>query len=245
LQHSCNSYYAHEYRLLLDNSKYGSVSNAFEVWRKHVISFGFGNSLGVDLPHEVNGYVPTLSYYNRYYGEGRLKSLFIVSNAIGQGELLMTPIQIANLAAIISNKGYYYIPHIIKSLPDAFAEKKQPYTVQHFADVDKEYFEYIIEGMFKAVNGVDGGTAGIAKMATIEICGKTGTAQNPHGENHSIFMSFAPKDNPKIAISVYIENAGFGATWAAPIASLMIEKYLTDTISRGWYETRILEKSFY
>jgi penicillin-binding protein 2 len=245
IQHSCNAYYANVYRLMLDNSKYGGIENSFELWRNYVTSFGFGKGLGVDLPHEVNGYVPTISYYNRYYGEGRLKSLYIVSNSIGQGELLMTPIQIANLAAIISNKGYYFTPHVIKDLPTEYKDKKLPYLVKRYADIDSIYYDYIIEGMYKAVNGLDGGTAGMARMSTIEICGKTGTAQNPHGENHSIFIAFAPKDNPKIAISVYVENAGYGSTWAAPIASLMIEKYLTDTITRSWYENRILEKSFY
>ena len=245
IQYSCNAYYANVYRLLLDNKKYGNIENSFELWRNYVTSFGFGKSLGVDLPHEVNGYVPTINYYNRYYGEGRLKSLYIVSNSIGQGELLMTPIQIANMAAIICNKGYYFTPHIIKDLPAEFNDKKLPYLVKRYADIDSVYYDYITEGMYKAVNGLDGGTAGLARMSTIEICGKTGTAQNPHGENHSIFIAFAPKDNPKIAISVYVENAGYGSSWAAPIASLMIEKYLTDTITRSWYESRILEKSFY
>ncbi len=245
IQNSCNAYYANLYRNLLDAPKYGNIENAFDVWRKHVMSFGFGKTLGVDLPHEVNGYVPTLSFYNRIYGEGRLKSLNIVSNAIGQGELLMTPLQIANMAAIICNKGYYYTPHIIKELPQQFSEKKMPYLVKRYTDIDSAYYDYIQEGMYLVVNGLDGGTATIARMDTIEICGKTGTAQNPHGDNHSIFMAYAPRKNPKIAIAVYVENAGYGSSWAAPIASLMIEKYLTDTITRPWYEKRILDKKFY
>lgn len=244
IQHSCNAYYAYLYRLLLDDKKYGDIQSAFEVWRNYVLSFGFGKRLGVDLPHEVNGYVPTLNFYNRIYGEGRLRSLYIISNSIGQGELLMTPIQMANMTALICNNGYCYTPHVVKELPETFKSKKMPFLVQRFADIDTTYYRYIKEGMFKAVNSDEGGTATFAKLKNIEICGKTGTAQNPHGENHSVFVAFAPRENPKIAISVYVENAGYGTTWAAPIASLMIEKYLTDTISRGWYEQRILDKSF-
>ncbi|MDA3892508.1 MAG: penicillin-binding protein 2 [Salinivirgaceae bacterium] len=245
IQHSCNAYYASLYRKLLDDPKYGNIENAFELWRNYVLSFGFGKSLGVDLPHEVNGYVPTLNFYNRIYGEGRLRSLYIVSNAIGQGELLMTPVQMANMAAIICNKGYYYTPHIIKELPSEFNNKKMPYLVQRYANIDSALFEYAIEGMYKAVNGEDGGTARIARFKDLDICGKTGTAQNPHGENHSIFIAFAPRDNPQIAISVYVENSGAGSSWAAPIASLMIEKYLTDTVSRGWLELHVNRKEFY
>ncbi|PKP11773.1 MAG: penicillin-binding protein 2 [Bacteroidetes bacterium HGW-Bacteroidetes-4] len=240
IQHSCNAYYAYEFRNLLDAPKYGSVESAFELWRNHVLSFGFGKKLGVDLPHEVNGYIPTLSLYNRIYGEGRLRSLNIVSLAIGQGELLMTPVQMANLTAIICNNGYYYAPHVIKDLPKEFNNMKMPYLVKRYTNVDSVHFKPIIEGMYLAVNGLDGGTARIAQIPGIEVCGKTGTAENPHGEDHSIFIAFAPKDNPKIALAVYIENGGFGATWAAPVASLMIEKYLTGTIKRKWHEERIL-----
>lgn len=240
IQHSCNAYYAYEFRALLDAPKYGSVESSFELWRNHVLSFGFGKKLGVDLPHEVNGYIPTLSLYNRIYGEGRLRSLNIVSLAIGQGELLMTPVQMANLTAIICNRGYYYAPHVIKDLPKEFNNMKMPYLVKRYTNVDSVHFEPIIEGMYLAVNGLDGGTARIAQIPGIDVCGKTGTAENPHGEDHSIFIAFAPKENPKIALAVYIENGGFGATWAAPVASLMMEKYLTGTIKRKWHEERIL-----
>jgi penicillin-binding protein 2 len=240
IQHSCNAYYASEFRLLLDAPKYGSIESSFEIWRNYVLSFGFGKKLGVDLPHEVNGYVPTLSLYNRLYGEGHIKSLNIISLSIGQGELLMTPIQIANMTSAICNRGYYYTPHVIKNLPSQFNAMRMPYLVKRYTDIDSANFEPVIEGMFLAVNGEDGGTARFAQLANINICGKTGTAQNPHGEDHSIFVAFAPRENPKIAIAVYVENSGFGSTWAAPIASLMIEKYLTDTITRKWYEDRIL-----
>ncbi|MCK9207541.1 MAG: penicillin-binding protein 2 [Salinivirgaceae bacterium] len=242
IQHSCNAYYAHEFRDLLDHPKFGSVENAYETWRNYVVSFGFGQKLGIDLPHEVNGYIPTLNYYKRIHGT-KLKSLNIVSLAIGQGELLMTPIQMANMTATICNKGYFFTPHVIKELPEEFNSLKSAFLEKHKTAIDSVYFKEVIEGMFLAVNGTDGGTAQIAQMKGIQICGKTGTAQNPHGEDHSIFIAFAPKENPKIAMAVYVENAGFGATWAAPIASLMIEKYITDTITRPYLEQHILEKN--
>ena len=239
IQNSCNAYYANVFRYLLDHPKYGSFENAYEVWRNYVLSFGFGTRLGVDLPNEKQGYIPSISRYNRIYGEGHVKSLNIVSMAIGQGELLMTPIQMANLAAIICNKGYSYTPHIIKEVPDSFSDLKMPFLVKRYSEIDSSHFNPIIEGMYLAVNGIDGSTARIAAMKDIEICGKTGTAQNP-GKDHSIFIAFAPKDNPKIALAVYVENGGFGSTWAAPIASLLIEKHLTDTVKRKWIEERIL-----
>jgi penicillin-binding protein 2 len=240
IQNSCNAYYANVFRSILDAPKYGTVENAFSVWRNSVTSFGFGQKLGIDLPHEVNGYIPTLSLYNRIHG-AKLKSLNIVSLAIGQGELLMTPVQMANLTAIICNKGYYYIPHVIKKTSETYDTVQKPYLIKQFTKIDSVNFDPVIEGMYLGVNGEDAGTGRIARMAGIEICGKTGTAENPHGEDHSIFIAFAPKNNPRIAIAVYVENAGFGATWAAPIASLMIENYLNDSIARPEMEKRILE----
>ncbi len=240
IQHSCNAYFANVFRNILDHPKYGSVPNAYQIWRNHVLSFGLGNKLEVDLPHEVNGYVPSLNFYERTYGAGHLKSLNIVSLAIGQGELLLTPVQMANLASTIANRGYYYRPHIVKLIHGHDDERLAPYRVKHYTNIDPEYFTPIINGMFEAVNGDDGGTGHVAKFGNVDVCGKTGTAQNPHGKDHSIFMAFAPKDNPKIAISVYVENSGFGATWAAPIASLIMEKYLTDSISRPALEAFIL-----
>ncbi|MBI9066119.1 MAG: penicillin-binding protein 2 [Salinivirgaceae bacterium] len=240
IQHSCNAWYANEFRAILDHTKYGSFENAYETWRNYVLSFGFGKKLGIDLPNEKMGYIPSISYYNRVYGEGRIRSLNIISMAIGQGELLMTPIQMANMTAIISNKGYYFAPHVIKKLPEKFNEKLMPYMVQRFSKIDTTYFDPIIEGMSLVINGLDGGTARNAKIKGIEVCGKTGTAQNPHGADHSIFIAFAPRENPQIAIAVYVENGGFGGTWAAPIASLMIEEYLTDTITRTWYQDYII-----
>lgn len=239
IQHSCNAYYANLYRKMLDHPKYKNIDSAFTVWRDYLLSFGFGQTLGIDLPNEKQGYLPTIDRYNRIYGEGRVRSLNIVSMSIGQGELLMTPLQMANMAAIIGNKGFYYKPHIIKSLPPEFHYLRNKFGEKKYTQIDSVYFDPIVEGMFLAVNGKDGGTARIASIRDIEVCGKTGTAENP-GKDHSIFIAFAPKENPQIALAVYVENGGFGATWAAPIASLMIEKYLKKNISRNYLETYIL-----
>lgn len=225
IQHSCNAYYATTFRALLDHPKYGGVYGGFDVWRDHVLSFGFGKKLGVDLPNEINGYIPTKSYYNRIYGNGHLRSLNIVSLAIGQGELLMTPVQLANMTAAIANRGHFYTPHIIKDLPDVYSELKMPFLVQRYTNFDSTYFPTIIEGMYLAVHGGPGSTSRGADVPGLEVCGKTGTAQNPHGENHSIFVCFAPKDDPKIALAVYVENGGSGARWAVPMARLLLEKY--------------------
>lgn len=240
IQQSCNSYYAHLYRDMLDNPKYGKLSSAFDRWRTLTSSFGFGKPLGVDFPNEVGGYVPTLSFYERIHGKGAVKSLNLVSLSIGQGELLMTPLQLANEAALIANRGYYYSPHVIKNLPGEFIEKTMPFKVKRYADIDTALFSPVVEGMWRAAN-TPGGTAYWYGKPGLDICGKTGTAENPHGEDHSLFIAFAPKDNPKIAVAVYVQNGGFGATWAAPIASLTIEKYLQDTVSRTWIEERMIQ----
>jgi len=201
------------------------------------LSFGFGKKLGVDLPNELNGYIPDAGYYDRYHGKGRWKSLTIVSLSIGQGELGITPVQMANMAATIANRGYYYTPHLVKGIKGQ-KEIDKKYREKHFTDIDTAFYSPIIEGMSLAVKG---GTATIARLPDIEVCAKTGTAQNPHGEDHSIFIAFAPRNNPKIAIAVYVENGGFGATWAGPISSLLIEKYLKDTVSRPWLEEHLLK----
>ncbi|MCK4663040.1 MAG: penicillin-binding protein 2 [Bacteroidales bacterium] len=239
IQYSCNAYYCNVFRNIIDDKKFESVSLSFANWRKHVVSFGFGNKLKSDFTNELKGNIPQGSYYDKYYRKGRWNSLNIVSMAIGQGELLITPLQMANMSAIIANKGYYYTPHIVKQIEN---EKNidPKFLVKRFTTIDTAYFSIIIEGMDLAVQGEAGSTARIAKVKDIIVCGKTGTAENPHGKDHSIFIAFAPKDNPQIAIAVYVENGGFGATWAAPIASLMIEKYLKESISRNWLENYIL-----
>ncbi len=240
IQHSCNAWYANAFRNLLDHPKYGGIYNAYDIWRKYVLSFGFGKKLGVDLPNEVNGYIPTLNYYDRIYGKGHLRSLNIVSLSIGQGELLITPVQMANMAATIANRGYYYAPHVVKEVDDKYDRRLMPYKVKRYADVDSVYYNHVVEGMYLAVHGGPGSTSTGAFIPGLDVCGKTGTAQNPHGEDHSIFVAFAPKDNPKIALSVYVENGGYGARWAVPIAKLMMEQYFNDSIANPYLEQYIV-----
>lgn len=237
IQHSCNAYYCAGFRNMMDHRKYKNISNAFEVWKNHVVSQGFGYKLGADVPNEKRGYIPNSGVYDKIYGEGRWKSLMIVSNSIGQGEVTATPLQIANLAATIANRGFYIVPHLVKHIEGATIDSI--YIKRHYTTIDSIYYEPVVEGMDLVMKN---GTGWGARIDSIDVCGKTGTAQNPHGEDHSLFMAFAPKDHPKIAICVVVENSGFGATWAAPIATLMIEKYLKGYIPkrRLWMEERML-----
>ena len=244
---SCNGYFCYVFRNILDNKKYGSTKEAFDVWREYVLSFGFGHKLGSDFPSELGGTIPESKRYDKIYGKGHWRFSTVISLSIGQGEIGVTPLQIANLAATVANRGYYYIPHIVKdsenvTIDDKFREK------QHTM-VDSKYFDIAVDGMYMAVNGGGsaGGTAFAAKIPGVDVCGKTGTAQNPHGKDNSVFICFAPKDNPKIAVAAYVENAGFGATWALPVASLMLEKYLTGEISeeRKPLEDRMFTTRFF
>jgi penicillin-binding protein 2 len=239
VKNSCNAYFCQVFRRVLENPEYSSVSAAFEKWRKYLTEFGFGSTLGSDFVNELPGLIPTLNYYNRFYGTGRLKALNIISLAIGQGEIGTTPIQMANMTAAIANRGYYISPHIVRSVGDPPVTDIR-FTTKHKIDIDSANFGYIINGMEQAVNGSGGATATIAALKDIVVCGKTGTAQNSQGEDHSVFIAFAPKDDPKIAIAVYVENAGFGAIYAAPVASLMIEKYIKGQISNKYLEEYIL-----
>lgn len=236
---SCNAYFCQAYRRIMENPQYASVSEAFDKWRSYLDEFGFGRVLGTDFVNELPGFIPTTDYYDKYYGKNRWKALNIISMAIGQGEILVTPLQMANLTAAIANRGYYYIPHVVKAIGDGGAIDRK-YTTKHFIDIDSTYFEDVIEGMYGAVNGDDEKTAGSAALKDIIVCGKTGTAQNPHGKDHSVFIAFAPKDNPRIAVMVVVENAGFGSTYAAPIASLMIEKYLKGSVSNKYREQSMM-----
>ena len=236
IQISCNAYFCRVFKSIIDKSSYSSTRQAYESWRKEVMSFGFGKKLGIDIPGELNGNIPSPSYYDKYHGLNRWRSMTIISLAIGQGEIGITPMQLANQAALISNRGWYYTPHVIRAIgrKDSLNEA---YNVKHKVLVDERYFEVVIEGMADVVTG---GTGRVAQLDSIVICGKTGTAQNPHGKNHSLFIAFAPRNNAKIAISVVVENAGTGALWAAPIASLMIEKYLNRTVKRKELEERMV-----
>jgi penicillin-binding protein 2 len=231
---SCNAYYCNVFKNILQ--KYPKTAIGFDVWRNHVMSFGLGHKFPTDLPQESSGNVPTIKYYDKYHGSGRWNAITVISLAIGQGEMGVTPLQMANFCSVIANRGWYIPPHIIKSIDggqiDAKFRKKQR------TKIEREYFDMVVDGMR---NVVLNGTGRIAQLDSLTVCGKTGTAQNPHGKDHSIFIAFAPMDNPKIAMAVYVENAGFGAAWAAPIASLMMEKYLRREVKRPEMEKRILE----
>jgi penicillin-binding protein 2 len=244
IQHSCNAYYCNVYRRILEDPKFNSVADAYNNWRSHVMSFGFGHSLNSDFTNELRGFLPPSSYFDRYYGENGWKALTVISMAIGQGEVLITPLQLANMSATIANRGYYYIPHIVKDI-EGLDTIDSRFTEKHYCSIDSASIEIIVEGMEMAVNGGPGSTARIARLQDIIVCGKTGTAENPHGEDHSVFTAFAPKDTPRIAIAVYVEHGKWGASYAAPIASLMIEKYLTDTIAynRKWLEQHMLNQN--
>lgn len=228
---SCNAYYCYVFRELLENGKYGNVGESLDKWREYVASFGFGHKLGSDFPAELGGFIPTSEYYDRYYGKKRWKATAVISMAIGQGEIGCTPLHLANLCATIANRGHYYIPHIVKDSEGVEIDPK--YHEKNYTLVDTVHFHKVINGMYKAVNSGfgSGATASIAAVPGLEICGKTGTAQNPHGDDHSVFACFAPRENPKIAVVAYIENGGFGASYAAPIASLLTEMYLNHEIS--------------
>ncbi|WP_462318228.1 penicillin-binding protein 2 [Marinilabilia sp.] len=240
IQMSCNAYYCHTFRRVLDNPVYGSPKKGLDVWKDYLVNFGFGYKLGTDLSNEGRGFVPNSNYYDKIYN-GSWGSLTVISLAIGQGELLTTPIQMANMAAAIANKGHWYIPHVAKEIENDTIPSK--YKKINYVGIDSAFFEPVIDGMEKAVWGGAGSTARIAQIPGITICGKTGTAENPHGDDHSIFIAFAPKDNPKIAIATYVENGTYGSTYGAPISSLIIEKYLNGEIhrSRKWIEKRMLD----
>lgn len=227
---SCNAYFCYVFRDIIENKKYENVKEGLEVWGDYVRSFGYGRKLDSDFLGEGPGTVPTRELYDKRY-RGSWNSLTVLSLSIGQGELGCTPMQMANLAATVANRGYYYIPHIVKAIEGQDSIESRFYEKQ-YTKVDAKHFEPIAEGMWRGVNVEGAGTSWRAYLPGWDVCGKTGTAQNPHGRDHSTFLSFAPKDNPKIAISVYVENGGFGATIALPIASLLEEFYLTDTITR-------------
>ncbi len=228
---SCNAYFCYVFRNILENKKYRSVKDAYEVWYDYVRSFGFGDRLGSDFLGEKRGRVPTRESYDKLYRRS-WNALTVLSLAIGQGELGCTPLQMANLAAIVANRGYYYIPHIVRSIEGRDSIDARFYE-KHYTKVEPRHFEPIVEGMWRGVN-TEGGTGRTACLAGYDVCGKTGTAQNPRGADHSTFISFAPRNNPRIAIAVYVEHGGFGASAAVPIASLIEEMYLTGEVKRDW-----------
>lgn len=241
---SCNTYFCSVYRNTID--KFKNSSKGVDVWADHVKSFGLGNYMGTDLPIGKKGNIPTSKTYERIYPNGGWKGSTIISNGIGQGEVLTTPLQLANMMAVVANKGYFFTPHIVKKIKDKPLNKK--YTTKNISTVDSKHFEPVIEGLADVYNK---GTASSLKVKYMQICGKTGTSENKirvagktyQLKDHSIFVAFAPKENPTIAIAVFVENGYWGNRWAGPIATLMIEKYINGEITRTDLETRMLNGS--
>ena len=224
---SCNAYYCWGlYYMIGNKKKYGSVQNAMNTWRDYMVSMGFGYKLGIDLPGEKRGLIPNADFYDNAY-KGSWNGLTVISISIGQGEVNLTPLQIANLGATIANRGYYYVPHVVKKIQGEKLDTT--YTRRHYTKAQRWAYEQVVEGMRASVIG---GTCHSANRADYEVCGKTGTAQN-RGQDHSVFMGFAPKNDPKIAIAVYVENGGFGADYGVPIGSLMMEQYITGKLSEA------------
>jgi penicillin-binding protein 2 len=227
---SCNTYFCYVFQKLITKNGIKNQRTTYADWHSKIMKFGFGEKLGIDMPFEKKGIFYTAEHYNKYY-KNRWGYTTVISQAIGQGEITSTPLQMANAMAAIANKGYYYKPHIIKGIGDK-KQVRDEYKVKNYVGVDARHFEPVIDGMQDAVNSA-WGTAVASRIPNILMCGKTGTVQNPHGKNHSVFIGFAPRDNPKIAIAVIVENAGYGGAYAAPIASYMVEKYITGEVTGG------------
>ena len=229
---SCNAYFCWGlYDMFGDRQKYDSPQDAITVWKDHMVAQGFGYQLGTDLPSEQRGLIPNAKFYDNAY-RGSWNGLTVISIAIGQGEILATPLQIANLGATIANRGWFITPHIVKDIEDNALDSL--YTTRRYTGIDSQYYEWVAEGMRAAVTGSTGsGTCRMVGMMLpdVEACGKTGTAQNPHGKDHSVFMGFAPLDDPQIAIVVYVENGGWGATYGVPIGAMMMDQYLHGHLS--------------
>jgi penicillin-binding protein 2 len=224
---SSNTYFCYVFEKLMKQNGVKNTSQTFMDWRDRVNKFGFGLKLDIDLPGEKKGNVPSALYYDHVFGANKWRANNIISLAIGQGELLATPMQMANVECTIANEGFYYRPHLIKGIGDKLIVNTR-FTDKNYVGINAGNFKLVIDGMQEVV---ETGTASGSKIKGIIMCGKTGTVQNPHGKNHSVFVAFAPREHPKIAIAVVVENAGYGAAWAAPIASFMVEKYLRDTIT--------------
>ena len=240
IQQSCNPFHWNVFRSILTSSGHGSLRENYISWRKHIMSMGFGHKLGTDIGSELSGNIPTAESFDAIYGKGRWNAMTVRSLSIGQGEILATPLQIANSAAVISNRGFYYVPHIVKSTGDSSIVDDRYKKV--ISTINPAHFEVAIEGMRQVATM---GTARWYQPEGITMCGKTGTVENPHGKDHSLFMAFAPDVNPVIAIAVVIENSGFGSTWALPIASLMIEKYINGEVKRKELEERMINTKLY
>jgi len=224
---SCNTYFCHVFQNIITKNGMKNQRQTYAHWHDQIAKWGFGQKLGIDMPFEKKGIFYQADHYDKIYGK-RWGYTTVISQAIGQGEITSTPLQMANVMAAIANRGYYLKPHLIKGIGDKKVVKKE-YLEKNYVGIDEKYFQPVIEGMRDAVNS-PWGTAKESRIPNILMCGKTGTVQNPHGKNHSVFIGFAPMDNPKIAIAVIVENGGFGGSYAAPISSFIVEKYLTDSI---------------
>ncbi len=240
INQSCNPFHWQVFKSFINNSGHGSIRDNYVSWRNHVMSLGFGKKLGTDLQFELSGNVPSAETFDKIYGKGHWNSMTIRSLSIGQGEILVTPLQLANYAVTMANRGTYIAPHVVKTIGTSQSEKRVFAT--SVSTIDKKHFEIAIEGMRQVATL---GTARWSQIEGVTMAGKTGTAENPHGDDHSLYMAFAPAENPKIAIAVVIENAGFGSTWALPIASLMMEKYITGTIKRPAVEEKMMTSKLY
>jgi penicillin-binding protein 2 len=243
IQYSCNPYFYHVFRKIINQNSsqnvYEDTRIGLEKWLTYVRQFGLGKPLGVDIPHEKGGYLPDGSFYDSRYGKGAWKASTIRSLDIGQGEMLLTPLQMANLAAIMANRGYYYQPHLIKAIDKQMVEPSQ--FTRHEVAIDKAHFDAMVYAMRDVVAH---GPAWRAHIEDITVCAKTGTAENSHGADHAVCMGFAPLEAPEIAISVYVENSGWGSRAGASIAGLMIEKYLKGKVDRSWIENYVLKGDF-
>jgi penicillin-binding protein 2 len=240
IRESCNSFFWNAFRQIMNHKS--NSAESYQAWRDYITSFGFGQKLNPELSSEVKGSIPEASLYDKWYTPGRWNAMTIRSLAIGQGEIEATPLQMANLCALIANRGYYITPHIVRAVQDTNRVDRQLSFEKKVVNISPEHFNTVIDGM-QAVVDETRTLGATVHLDDIIICGKTGTVQNPHGADHSAFVGFAPRDNPKIAIAVFIENAGFGATYAAPVAGLLIEKYLNDSIvpKRKDLEQRLIE----
>ncbi|MFN8923122.1 MAG: penicillin-binding transpeptidase domain-containing protein, partial [Sphingobacteriia bacterium] len=241
IQYSCNAFFAGVYVDYMQNDHFQNVYRAYDTWYDYMQRFGAGIHTGIDIPNETRGNIPSSKLYDKWYRHNRWNGMTIVSNAIGQGEVLMTPLQMANAMATIANRGYYIEPHFFRKLLDPNTRQTAPQFRRHETGIARKHFDLVADAMAKVVSA---GTGVWAQVEGIEVAGKTGTAENPHGEDHSVFIAFAPKDNPKIAIAVIVENAGFGGEMAAPITKLMLEQYLKGAVKDKALLTYLKEKDY-
>ena len=241
IEESCNTFFYNIYQDLVNIESFDNPEVGLNRLSEHLYDFGLGNLLQVDLPNEQAGLIPDSDFYDDVYeGKGDWRSTYIISNAIGQGEIELTTLQMANLAAIIANRGFYFRPHLVSRFSDPTITLPRRYLTPKRTKIDDKHFDPVIDGMERSVTR---GTSRMAEIPGIRVCGKTGTSENSHGKDHSVFFAFAPREDPKIAIAVFIENGGWGGSYAAPIASLVMEQYLKGNIdpSRIWIENRMLE----